>query len=305
LDSHNETKDLARLVSIVCAKVISAIKFVLTLDDIHGAQHTAEKCMGLVTQGIMREFAGSSSPSKDGAEAESKSLSPRVWRWVSVCERYFGIAISKIIQPKGQDESLQNELRLASLRHFTLACHYAQRASKSDLVVAAAIDGWNISKDLVEVDVKSVRRSLFTLQRQIVDTILQVASGEAMAPTLLQQFYLAITSQYCAEQDWPAALKVVLEAFEYVPPELQKPLWRWRVVVMSKLGKNVLDGIQKLKEDDPSLQARVYSILARASPSAAVQLNGYSKCVESLAAQAPVHPEKIEYVLETGSNVLL
>jgi hypothetical protein len=270
----------------------------LRVDDIHGAQQTAEKCMGLVTQGLLREFSGGGL-SSDGNAA----LSPRVWRWVSVCERYFGIAISKIIQPKGQDDTLQNELRLASMRHFTLACNYGQRAEKADLIIAAATDAWNISKNLVDVDVKSVRRSLFTLQRQIMDTILQVALKEPMAPALLQQYYMAVTSQHCSDLDWTAALKVILEAFEYVPAEFQKPLWRWRVIVMSKLGKNVLDGIQKLKEDDPSLQARVYSILARASPSPALQLGGYAKCVESLSSQPPCHPEKVEYILETGKCV--
>ena len=186
------------------------------------------------------------------------------------------------------------------MRHFTLACLYAQRGSRPDLVVAAATEAWNISRLLVEVDVKSVRRSLFSLQRQVIDIILQSAISEPQTPTILQQFYLAVTSQHCSDLDWNNALKVVMEAFEYVPNELQKPLWRWRVIIMSKLGKNVLDGIQKLKEDDPSLQARVYSILARASPSPALQLGGYSKSVEALASQLPTNPEKIEYLLETG-----
>lgn len=49
---------------------------------------------------------------------------------------------------------------------------------------------------------------------------------------------------------------------------------------MSKKGKNVLDGIQKLKEGDPSLQAQVFGILARASNNAQQQQESYQKAIE-------------------------
>ena len=51
---------------------------------------------------------------------------------------------------------------------------------------------------------------------------------------------------------------------------------------MSKKGKSVLDGLQKLKEDDPKLQAQVFAILARASTDSRQQLEAYMKAVEIL-----------------------
>lgn len=161
-----------------------------------------------------------------------------------------------------QDMALQNELRLASLRHLTLATNYAQRAKKDDLVLEAASDAWNVSLPLVPVKQASVRRSLFGLQRQIVDNILACSRDSDLAASLRQQFYLAMIDEQSQDEKWDAAYVTVQEAFDRTPSALQKPLWKWRVIVMSKLGKNVLDGIQKLKENDPSLQVKSFHLLS-------------------------------------------
>jgi hypothetical protein len=97
---------------------------------------------------------------------------------------------------------------------------------------------------------------------------------------LRQQFYLAMIEGYANVHDWDLALKTVLEAFNFVSTALQKPLWQWRVITLSKKGKNVLDGIQKLKEGDPSLQAQVFGILARASSNTQQQQESYQKAIE-------------------------
>lgn len=220
-----------------------------------------------------------------------KQLSPRVWRWVSVCERYFGITLSRIIQPDGQEKELQNELRLAALRHFTLACQFGERSEKEDLIVAAAGNAWNISFELVN-DSNS-RNSLLTLQRQIVGHLLTCKTNPASANIRLQ-FYLAMIDEYAQDYKWEQASEVVMEAFENVPGNLQKPLWQWRIVVMSKRGKNVLDAIQKLKEGDVSLQARVYAILARSSSNPKQQADAYFRAVDLLK----IDTRRTSYILE-------
>ena len=90
------------------------------IDDVHGAQKTAERCMSLVTEAILREHAASLSA--DGSE-ELKRLSPRVWRWVSVCERYFGVAISKIIQSEGQVNSNNNSNNNCHMKLLLIYIH--------------------------------------------------------------------------------------------------------------------------------------------------------------------------------------
>ena len=262
-----------------CYTRLTRIK--IRLDDIHGSQLTAEKCMELVADGIIRQD-------------DEKKLSPRVWRWMSVCERYFGVAISMIIQPEGQDASLQYELRLAAMRHFTLSCNYALRAKKEELVVAAATNAWNVSIPLVEVS--EVRSSLSNLQRQVLDALLNCGDDNEQAAQLKQQYYLAMIDEQAQDRQWDAATKIVFEAFDNVPSSLLKPLWRWRVIVVSKKGKSVLDALQKLKEGDPSLQARVYATLARSASVPKQQLEAYSKTMEILSEDL----ERVDYMLETA-----
>ena len=99
---------------------------------------------------------------------------------------------------------------------------------------------------------------------------------------LRQQFYLSMIEGTAVNNEWDDVLDLVFEAFDNVSVALQKPLWRWRVIVLSKKGKNVLDGIQKMKEGDSSLQAKVYATLARASTNPKQQIEAYQKTIEIL-----------------------
>jgi hypothetical protein len=249
--------------------------------DVYGSQDMAEQCMNLVSEDVLQK-------------SDERQLSPRVWRWLAICERYFGLAIQNIINPDGMDKSLQDELSLAALRHFNISCGYALRASREELLVEGAIGAWNASMHLI--DSAAARHSLLQLQRQIIDSLLTAREDNMEAAHLKQQFYLAFIECMSFDGDWDAVLEGVFEAFDNVPIKLQKPLWKWRVVALSKKGKNVLDGIQKLKEGDPSLQARVYGILARASADPKQQLEAYRKTIEILGEDI----ERVDYELETA-----
>jgi hypothetical protein len=251
--------------------------------DIIGSQYTAEKCLALVAKEAL-------------SEVDATIVSNRVWRWISVCERLFGIAITNIIQPTGQDMALQNELRLVALSHLMIATNYGVRAKNEALVVAAASNAWNTTIPLV--DFPELRKRLFDLQRVIVNNLLQCKGPVVIKQVMVlrQQFYLAMIEGCANIFDWDGALKLVLEAFDCVSSELQKPLWQWRVISMSKKGKNVLDGLQKLKESDPSLQAQVFIILARSSNNPKQQLESYMRAVEILREDM----ERVDYMLEVA-----
>ena len=163
--------------------------------------------------------------------------------------------------------------------------------------------------DLAKSNNASIHASLATLQRQILDLLLACKkdaadAGGAVAttlPVLLQQYYMAVIARLCDTAQWSKASKAITEAFLNVPVALQKPLWRLRVVALSKQGKNVMDGIQKMISGggakDPSLQARVYAILARASSLPKQQLDAYRKTIELLTESDSI--ERVDYVLET------
>jgi hypothetical protein len=174
------------------------------------------------------------------------------------------MAIKQIIQPDGQELALQDELRLATIRHLVLSCTYGLRASASDLAVAAVAYAWNTAIPLMRDDTSAkVRNSLGQLLRQLLGSLASCGKDDSTASALKQQIYLVLIENMSKTEDWDATLSLVMEAFAKVPAELQKPLWRWRVIVMSKKGKSVLDGIQKLTagQRDPTLQARSVDVL--------------------------------------------
>lgn len=249
------------------------------LQDTVGSQYTAEKCLALISNNNI-------SPD------DLAILSPRFWRWLSVCERLYGIAIMNILQSEGQDEDLQNELRLAALTHFSVAASYGRKAQLDELVIDAVTNAWNSIIPLV--DVAALRGRLFELQTKIVRGLNGCDGANSKVMTLRQQLYMSMIEGFANVFDWDNAMKMVLEAFQFVSSDFQKPLWIWRVIAMSKKGKNVLDGLQKLKENDPSLQAQVYAILARSSNNAKLQLESYMKIIDILQDSM----ERVDYLLE-------
>jgi hypothetical protein len=63
---------------------------------------------------------------------------------------------------------------------------------------------------------------------------------------LLQQMYVSIIAQYCSLNEWDKAGKLLAEAFQSIPAALHKPMWRLRMMLMSKQGKDIESEI-KLK----------------------------------------------------------
>ena len=70
---------------------------------------------------------------------------------------------------------------------------------------------------------------------------------------------------------------------------------------MSKRGKSVLDGLQKLKENNPRLQANVMGILARASADQKLQLESYMKAIDKNRFKVFLPPEEAELANSAGA----
>jgi len=79
-------------------------------------------------------------------------------------------------------------------------------------------------------------------------------SGTKNDPEFRLNLYILLFECFSDVEDWNGGLNAVNDAFLHIPATLQRGLWQRRVVFMSKLGKGVLDGMQKMKESDPVLQ---------------------------------------------------
>jgi hypothetical protein len=285
----------------------------LKLNNTHAIHENASSCMSIVHNGILQSAA----PSQEGEHTSTTlklKINKKVWRWASLCERLMGISISRLIKSDGQDKELQIQLRLASSRHFVLSCQFARNGEKDDIVLSSAIDAWNVMLQLIEdlghskIIPGSPIASLISLQKSIIESLVACKTPEPLDDNesgehqdhpidiVKQQFYLAVIEEYANAGDWNSAMSIVNKSFENTPSSLQKPLWKWRVIVMSKKGKSVLDGLQKLKEGDPALQARVYAILARSASKPRHQLDAYVKCIDILKADI----QRVEYLLEVS-----
>eukprot|EP01038_Epipyxis_sp_PR26KG_P014672 gene14672-19710_t len=126
----------------------------IILNDILGAQNAIEKCLQVVqNSSIISTTNGKKNNDK-------KILNPKIYRWLSIVERLFGIAITNIITSNqdsdggsgsggskssgsGQDINLQNDLRIIALQHFSISCEYGHQAAISDLILNTCGNSWN------------------------------------------------------------------------------------------------------------------------------------------------------------------
>lgn len=90
--------------------------------------------------------------------------------------------------------------------------------------------------------------------------------------------------------------------FELIPKPMQKPIWEAKMIFMSKQGKNELQAISNMKEQDPSLQAKIWIRLARASNNTYKQSNSYNRAIEILKKENSI--EIVEVYIEYSEWLL-
>lgn len=201
-------------------------------------------------------------PSNNPADLNA-ALKPRLLRWLSVAQCLWGRSIAGMVDTQNQDKALQDTLRVNAMTHLVEAAGYGAKAGLGDLVIEAAKHLWTASLPMQDTAVS--RCDLFPPLLGLL-THLNAVPGQS-APSLRARLYALSFQCYADERRWAEGQRAVTEAFEHVPASQSKPLWQWKVVFMSKLGKSVLDGIAKMKEADPVLQARVWAALAKSATS--------------------------------------
>jgi hypothetical protein len=287
-----------------------ATRLRIFVGNIQEAQDNAIRCSISLDNFIESWSCGLSK--LDGRE----SVHPGIARWISACERHFGVSISELLTPslyneEGEgnkqeiDEQILRQLQLSALRHYYLACDWGAIARELEAVIVAATWAWNTVLNLVDVGNPTVYSNLVKVQKKILTSILSFKEElgshssyseieKERAHTLVQLIYLVLIDYEIESCEWNHANDLLIQAFENLPSSLLKPLWKRRIIVMTKKGESVLDSLQKLKDGDKYLQAEVLSTLARFTDAPKQQLRAYMDTISSLKGESL----RVEYIFE-------
>jgi len=237
------------------------------------------------------------------------------WRWYSLGESSWGAAILGQIEPTRQDFGIQNQLSGQALTHFAQAAKYGAAISNSsnggvgaDLVLKASKLCWNgaipnmtseISRRMLFDPLKALVQSIMLVEEQT--PVLSNAEAESLSPQDRFNYELKVSLYRlllkCYEEKGENADGVTLceRALSITPSKFQKSLWEAKMVMMSKLGRNVAGELSRLKEANPVLQAKMLSKLARSAKKPSEQITSLQKILVLLADQ-PL--EQVDYMIQ-------
>lgn len=224
---------------------------------------------------------------------DRNAVPSKLWRWYSLAESIWSQSILQLITHDGnQEKSMQDTIRLESANHLCIAAKFAAWGGNAALVIDAAKVMWNATLSMMNSDV--TRRLLFKPLRSMLDELANV--GDTSELEFRVTLYCLLFEIYFDEERWHDGIESVEEAFQQIPQALQKPLWKYRVIFMSKLGKSVQEGLSKMKESDNALQAKVWATVARSSTDLGAQFMAYSNALETLSGDF----QRVDFLIEFG-----
>ena len=206
------------------------------------------------------------------------------WRWYAMAEVVHAEAIGKLLK-EGQQKALQQQLHSNALTHLAAAMVYANHAAEPHLLLGAAQRFWGHVKPFIPSKPPDHR-----LRGPVGTALAELEKlPEAFQPRVvalrvrLHEAQLAVLAH---AQAWSEGLKLLHRAFASLPEASMQPLWEEKVNFMCKGGgKGLMGEMHKLKDFEPPVQARVWSVLGRSAPTTGEQLGAMIKSVDVLAAE--------------------
>ena len=228
-------------------------------------------------------------------------LTRGTWRWQALAEAFMAQAILNQIQPERQDFGIQNKLRRTALDHFGLSTKYGRAIGAAELVLNSARLAWNAA--LPNLGSEITRRMLMEPLQVVVDSLMAV---EATDPEVMQaqpgvdmelkvSLYRLLLKCYEDKGKLDEGIKLCDKAIAKSLPAYQKSLWEAKMVMMSKVGRNVQGELARLKEANPVLQARLLSKLARSAKRPSEQVASIQKILVVLG-EKPL--EQVDFIVQ-------
>jgi hypothetical protein len=226
-------------------------------------------------------------------------------RWYSLAEYLYAETLCRMVNPETQETESQETIYLHALNHVLQAANKGSKARNFQLVVDAAKKFWVITSKLkaAYTNRKILLKPIFSLLYY-----LKIVKDESFNDDFVLNL-LNVLNQGCMEnEEWALGETAADMCLELVPSNYKKNIWNWKMVFMSKQGKDELSIMNNIKECDPFLQAKVWLKLARTATQATKQYMAFSNAIEVLKKEesvgiVPVLIEFSEWLLRNKYDI--
>ncbi|KAG9410401.1 hypothetical protein AC1031_018439 [Aphanomyces cochlioides] len=222
-----------------------------------------------------------------GTNLPTQYMQKSILRWYSLAQLVWAQAVMQLAEAtEAQERHVKHELALFAIQHVVVGADFGVRCGMPALVQNAARIFWNAMTDVLDTAAAPdprFRQQLIAPMHAMLDHLAALDGCGEMEFRV--EFVCALLDVYEELGEWAKGLSTVEAAFQVVPPTVQRSLWRYRVLFLSKLGKSVHDGgggMAKMKETDALLQARVTKRMAAASTDLSTQYKALVRAVKEV-----------------------
>ena len=231
------------------------------------------------------------------ASAMGKALdgnaSPQSLYWSGVAACVYGNSVVGLVRPAQQEESAQNTLKQKAFERFVEAAKYGRRANRGDIVCYAAKCFWNAGTSFMGS--ASARKILV----KPLEVILEAARAAKVSDyKFLQSAYVLLFDCLMDASEWEKGTKQVEAAFKVLPSNEHKPLWEYKVMFLSSVGKSVDEDIGIISEYDEEMQAKIWTLLAAQATVPFDAMRAHRKAIDVLKDKPAVQIEYIAHFAE-------
>ena len=221
------------------------------------------------------------------------SASPQSLYWSGVAACAYGNSVVGLVRPAQQDESVPNTLKQKAFERFVEAAKFGRRANRSDIVCYAAKCFWNAGTSFMGS--ASARRILI----KPLEVILEAARAAKVSDyKFLQSAYVLLFDCLMDASEWEKGTKQVQAAFKVLPSNEHKPLWEYKVMFLSSVGKSVDEDISIISEYDEEMQAKIWTVLAAQATVPFDAMRAHRKAIDVLKDKPAVQIEYIAHFAE-------
>lgn len=210
------------------------------------------------------------------------SLTPRMWRWISLSILIQAHCLLEFIDPKSQNLLTQINLRKQALEKLVTSMKCSSNAA--DLRI-----GTLICKEAVSCIKGLISQS--NLRKNIAETLYQLIINSQYVKTdsayvYLEQLYLFTFRCLRENSSFDKGVILVKKALTHLPPSLHKNIWKFDVEFRSRSGSSdVRSSINRVSGYSVEMQANVLSLVGRYSNDLQLQRECYQKAINILAEQ--------------------